>query len=311
MFKGFTLADLLLIVVAIIWGVNVAVVKSALTEFNPLTFNSLRFGISALLSWGMLRITKQNLLPQGEDLAPLALLGLLGHTFYQILFISGTNLTTAANTALLLATIPVWVAALGAITREEVAGPLTWAGIGMSILGIALVTASGDFSIGGSTLMGDIMLVSGTFFYALYTLKSKTLLKKYSPLQFSTWTMTIGAVAMIIISLREISVQDWSRIGYTGWGGLAFSAVLAITLGYYIWTNGIQKLGSARTAVYNNLTPVTAMIFSSIFLREQIVFLQIAGAALIIIGVSLTRKTKISTKNRDSEKIQEGLHAQR
>jgi drug/metabolite transporter (DMT)-like permease len=54
MFKGFTLADLLLIVVAIIWGVNVAVVKSALTVFNPLTFNSLRFGISALLSWGML-----------------------------------------------------------------------------------------------------------------------------------------------------------------------------------------------------------------------------------------------------------------
>ncbi|MDD3074642.1 MAG: EamA family transporter [Eubacteriales bacterium] len=290
--KRFSLADLLLISVAIIWGFNVAVVKAALVEFNPLTFNSLRFGISALLSWGMLGLTGARLLPQREDLPRIAFLGLLGHTLYQVLFISGTNLTTAANTALLLATIPVWVAALGAITREEASGPLTWAGIGMSILGIALVTASGDLSLGGSTWLGDIMVVSGTFFYALYTLKSKNLLNKYSPLQFSTWTMTIGALAMILVSLGQIKVQDWSAVGVVGWGGLAFSAGLAITLGYYVWTNGIQKLGSARTAIYNNLTPVTAMIISSLFLKEEIGVLQLAGAALIITGLYITRRTR-------------------
>ncbi|MDD2283304.1 MAG: EamA family transporter [Eubacteriales bacterium] len=290
--KRFSLADLLLIFVTIIWGFNVAVVKAALAEFNPLTFNSLRFGISALLSWGMLGLTGARLLPQREDLPRIAFLGLLGHTLYQVLFISGTNLTTAANTALLLATIPVWVAALGAITREEASGPLTWVGIGMSILGIALVTASGDLSLGGSTWLGDIMVVSGTFFYALYTLKSKNLLNKYSPLQFSTWTMTIGALAMILVSLGQIKVQDWSAVGVVGWGGLAFSAGLAITLGYYVWTNGIQKLGSARTAIYNNLTPVTAMIISSLFLKEEIGVLQLAGAALIITGLYITRRTR-------------------
>ncbi len=290
--KRFSLADLLLIFVTIIWGFNVAVVKAALAEFNPLTFNSLRFGISALLSWGMLGLTGARLLPQREDLPRIAFLGLLGHTLYQVLFISGTNLTTAANTALLLATIPVWVAALGAITREEASGPLTWAGIGMSILGIALVTASGDLSLGGSTWLGDIMVVSGTFFYALYTLKSKNLLNKYSPLQFSTWTMTIGALAMILVSLGQIKVQDWSAVGVVGLGGLAFSAGLAITLGYYVWTNGIQKLGSARTAIYNNLTPVTAMITSSLFLKEEIGVLQLAGAALIITGLYITRRTR-------------------
>lgn len=298
--KGFSLADLLLIIVAIIWGVNVAVVKSALSEFNPLTFNSLRFGISALLSWGMLGLSGVKLLPQRQDLPRLAFLGLLGHTLYQVLFISGTNLTTAANTALLLATIPVWVAALGAITREEAAGPLTWIGIGMSILGIALVTASGDLSLGGSTWLGDIMLVSGTFFYAIYTLKSKTLLIKYSPLQFSTWTMTIGALGIIIVSLGQIQAQDWAAVGIAGWGGLAFSAGLAITLGYYIWTNGIQKLGSSRTALYNNLTPVTAMIFSSLVLHEKIALPQLAGAVLIITGLSLARRTSGKHASRDA-----------
>lgn len=300
--KGFGLADLLLIGVTIIWGVNVVVVKAALTELNPLSFNSLRFGISALLSGALLMVTGLPLLPQREDLPRLAGLGLLGHTCYQVLFISGTNLTTAANTALLLATIPVWVAALGAITGDEDAGPLTWAGIGLSILGIVLVTASGDLALGGSTWLGDIMVVSGTFFYAFYTLKSKALLQKYTPLQFSTWTMTVGALAMFLVSLGSLQAQDWSAVGPVGWGGLAFSAGLAIALGYYIWTNGVQKLGAARTAVYNNLTPVTAMITGCLFLEEKVTSLQLSGAALIICGLYITRapaKARLQQKNSE------------
>lgn len=206
MVKGFSLADLLLFIVGLIWGINPTAIKLALNEFNPMIFNSLRFSISALLSWGMLGLTSQKLLPEKKDILSLALLGFIGHTAYQVLFICGINLTTAANTSLLLATIPVWVAALGAVTKEEVAGTLTWLGIGTSVLGIALVSASGDLSLGGSSVLGDIMVVSGTFFYALYTLKSKKLLRKYSPLQYSTWTMTVGALALIFSSVGQ--VQD-------------------------------------------------------------------------------------------------------
>ncbi|HCX78057.1 MAG TPA: EamA family transporter, partial [Firmicutes bacterium] len=50
--------------------------------------------------------------------------------------------------------------------------------------------------------------------------------------------------------------------------------------------------GSARTAIYNNLTPVTAMITSSLFLKEEIGVLQLAGAALIITGLYITRRTR-------------------
>jgi len=300
--KKFSLADILLISIAIIWGVNVVVVKAALTELGPLPFNSLRFIIAALLCWALLKATGVKMLPERMDIPPLAFLGLMGHTFYQVLFISGIDLTTAGNTALLLATIPVWVAALAAITRSEVTGPLTWVGIGLSISGIVLVTTGGgtDLSLGGSTWLGDIMVVCGTFFYAFYTLKSKALLGKYSPLQFTTWTMTIGASVMLLISLGALEAQDWSTVGFAGWGGLAYSAGFAIVLGYYVWTNGVQKLGAARTAIYNNLTPVTAMIVGSLVLGEAITILQLSGAALIITGLYISRRpgvVKIRVEN--------------
>lgn len=308
--KSFGPADVLLILVATIWGINVAVVKSALTEFNPLTFNSLRFGISALLSWLVLGLSRAKALPDRKDLPGVILLGLLGHTLYQILFILGTNLTTVANTALLLATIPVWVAALGAVTKEEVAGLFTWLGIGISLLGIALVTAKGDISLGGGTWRGDTLLIVGTCFYGAYTLKSRNLLRKYSPVQFSTWATTAGALGMAVVSWGQIRAQDWSKVGTVGWGGLAFSAGLAITLGYFIWSNGIKRLGSARTALYNNLTPVTALIYSAIFTQEKITLPQLAGALLIIGGLSLARWKKLQLRGLSMHKndIEENYH---
>lgn len=288
--KPFSLADILLIIVAIIWGVNVVVVKAALVEFDPLPFNSLRFVIAACLSWVLLAATGKGLLPEKKDLLHLAFLGLVGHTLYQVLFISGIDLTSAGNTALLLATIPVWVAALAALTRAEATGPLTWVGIGLSMTGIFLVTAGAGNKLAlGSNWLGDLMVVSGAFFYALYTLKSKTLLAKYSPLQFTTWTMTFGATALLLFSLGPLNNQDWSAVGFAGWGGLAYSAVLAIVAGYYVWTNGVQKLGAARTSIYNNLNPLTALVTGAIFLGERIIFPQVVGAALIITGLYVAR----------------------
>jgi drug/metabolite transporter (DMT)-like permease len=293
--KGFSLADILLIIIAIIWGINVVVVKAALTELGPLPFNSLRFLIAAMLSWALLKATGAKLLPERADIPRLAFLGLLGHTLYQVLFISGIALTTAGNTALLLATIPVWVAALAALTRAEVTGPLTWAGIGLSVTGIVFVTTGGgkNLSLGGTTWLGDVMVVSGAFFYALYTLKSKALLVKYSPLQFTTWTMTAGATALLLSSIGPLAGQDWSGVGVIGWGGLAYSSVLAIVAGYYVWINGVQKLGAARTAVYNNLTPLTALITGSLFLGEAITITQVMGAVLIITGLYVARRAGV------------------
>jgi drug/metabolite transporter (DMT)-like permease len=124
--RRFALADLLLIIVAVIWGFNVVAVKLALGTLTPLTFNALRFVGAALASWLLLSFSGQGLLHLKADWRRIGVLGLLGHGVYQVMFILGTNLTSAGNTALLLATIPVWVAALIALKDPEPVPALTW-----------------------------------------------------------------------------------------------------------------------------------------------------------------------------------------
>ena len=65
--------------------------------------------------------------------------------------------------------------------------------------------------------------------------------------------------------------------------------VLALGFSYIVWYTAVQKMGSSRTAVYSNLTPIVAMIVAAIWLDEAITRTQIAGAALILSGVALTR----------------------
>jgi drug/metabolite transporter (DMT)-like permease len=51
----------------------------------------------------------------------------------------------------------------------------------------------------------------------------------------------------------------------------------------------VQRIGSSRTALYSNLTPIIAMLVAALWLGERIGPGQIVGATLILSGIALTR----------------------
>ena len=71
--------------------------------------------------------------------------------------------------------------------------------------------------------------------------------------------------------------------------GVLYSGVMAIAVAYLLWYRGVQRLGNSRTAVYSNLVPVTALITAWIWLGEVPSGPQIAGAAVILAGLSVAR----------------------
>lgn len=294
----FTAVDAMLIATTTIWGVNVVVVKLALATMHPLLFNSLRFAIAAVLSLTLLQLTERGHRLQLKDIPIIVGLGLLGHALYQVLFIFGINLTTAGNTSLLLATMPIWVALLSAAFKLDEVNVFTWAGIICSFLGISLVVlGSGkDVAFAFSSFRGDAMILMATLLMATYTLLSRPLLARYSPLQLSTYTMTAGAVALVFAAWPTLLATDLTTVAPIGWGGVVFSSVFAVVGGYYVWNRGLKLLGPARTAIYNNLSPVVAMLTGWIVLNEQVAISQIIGASMIFAGLILARQ-RMRNKN--------------
>ncbi|WP_139492178.1 DMT family transporter [Brevibacillus dissolubilis] len=301
--SGFQMVDLYLILVAVTWGVNATIVKVGLNAgFSTLTFNSIRFVIASLTSILILIAAQRAKKFSWSDIPALFVMGLLGHTLYQYLFIEGTNLTTAGNTAILLATIPIHVAWVSILLRIEQARWYIWMGLVLSFSGILLVFGSqaGLSFLSSEHLIGDLLVVGGGLCMGLYTALSKKWLSKYTPLEFSTYTMVLGTIPMLLLATPQLAAQDYSAITTTGWLCLIFSAVFALAVSYFIWNWGLQKIGSTRTAMYGNLPPAFAMISGVIYLQESITMYQVIGALLIIGGVLVARfGNRIGSKDSD------------
>ena len=288
----------MMLVTVMIWGLNFVAVKLVLREFSPLAFTGLRFTMATLVMW--LFFWQRTRAPGASETLAVARhdwlliigMGLLGHTLYQLIFVHGMALTTAANSSLLLATAPIWVAVLGYLLHIERISRVTWYGILLSFCGILILILGGGgrVDLGGSTMLGDILLLGCAIVWAVHTTASKPLLARYSPLKMTSWAMLAGTIPLVIISIPAVREQDWAAITPVGWVAFLFSTLLSVVVGYLVWYTSVQRVGNARTAVYSNLTPVFAIIFAWIILDSTLKPLQLVGGAVVLAGLILTRR---------------------
>ncbi|HJW65487.1 MAG TPA: DMT family transporter [Candidatus Bathyarchaeia archaeon] len=294
----FSAVDVALVVMSFVWGLNFTAVKGALADFQPLTFNAIRFGTSSLFLLGVLWLRERSIGVHRKDLARFIMLAIIGNTAYQLFFINGIALTTATNSALILATTPIFIILFGALLKVEKITSRVVQGVILSFLGVVMIVlGSGNtLSFSDQSLLGDLLIVANPICWSIYTVLSKPMLKEYSPLKLTTVTMAIGAVPLVLVAIPSLSQKNWSAISASSWLGLSFSAFLAIGLGYVIWYTGVSRIGSARTSLYDNLVTVFAVAAAWILLGENMTVIQIVGAVLVFVSLyAVRRKTRSKT----------------
>lgn len=287
--------DFSLFAIAFVWALNFTVVKASLSEFDPYTFNAIRFILAASFLWTVIIKKSAWFSIQKSDWKWLIPLGLLGNLLYQWLFIIGINYTYAANAAVMLGTIPIWVALFSHLLKIERMNRLKSLGILFAFSGVVLIVVYGKnpISFSSGTFMGDMLIIAAAMVFGLFTILSKQFLTRYTPLQFSAIMTTIGAVSLVCIALPFIPATPWSSLSAAAWGGAFYSGLLAIGLAYLVWNNGILHVGAVKTATYQNLVPVLGLLFGIIILGETLEWLQYAGSAIVITGILLTRYGKL------------------
>lgn len=286
---GFSNTDLLLALMALIWGVNIIVVKAALSSFLPLAFNAVRFPLASLV---LLLIAKLSgaPVPERRYWKPLALYGMLGNSLYQLGFIQGLALTRAGNAALIMAANPVLTALISHWAGEERFRLRHWAGIFLSALGVALVVVGSGETVGfGSTVLGDLLVLGAVLCWSLYAVGSRPLVHSLGAVNMTAWTTFFGTVPIVLFGIPALLSQSWSGIGPAAWGAVGYASLGAIVTGYLLWARGLRTLGSTRVAVYSNFTPVFAFLAAWPLLGETPTAWQVSGGLLIFMGLYLTR----------------------
>jgi len=286
---SFGLTDLLLLTMAVIWGVNFVVVKYATHIFNPVAFTGLRVGTAAafLVAFAYAR---GGFALSRHDVLRLLLLGVLGNGLYQLFFVHGVARTRAGNASLIVGAAPAFIAVAARFRGMERVKRMTLVGIALSMIGVALViVGSGTVSNGQTTLLGSVLVFLGVLCWSAYTIMLQPYTKRIDVIQLSAITLVGGAVPLIIASTPALVATDWSSIGAGGWLALFYSSVISMGVAYFFWYRGLRVLGPTRTAVYSNLQPIVALVAAWAFLGEIPTIFQGLGAVTIIAGVFLTR----------------------
>lgn len=286
------LIDLSLIFVAIIWALNFSIVKVSLSEIDPYSFNVLRFIFATGLLWYFARKKGHSLKVRKKHFWKLVGIGIIGNLFYQLFFIIGINYTYAANAAVMLGTIPIWVALLSQFFTDEKLTLYKALGVLFAFIGVALIMIGGPdkISFESETFWGNVITLAAAFCWGIYTILSRQYLRVYSPLQYSAFMSVVGLISLTLIGLPFLIKLNWSGISWVGFGGILYSGALSIGIAYIIWNNGVKKIGAVRTAAYQNLVPVLGLIFGLVLLGEELTVLQYIGAGSVIAGIILARK---------------------
>jgi drug/metabolite transporter (DMT)-like permease len=300
----FTRLDALLLLMAVIWGTNYTVIKFAFREVNPQAFNAVRLVVASSVMIATMAITRRMRWNPAEvfhtaepvtrrDWIALAAVGFIGHCVYQYLFVGGVARTSVANSSLLLAASPVLITILSVALHRlgglgERVTAMHWAGTLLSLAGIYIVVRTGG-KTAGQSLAGDVMMGVAVVCWSIYTIAARPLMARHSPVGVTALSMTIGTMFYLPLALPDLVRVAWTTVSVQTWMALVYSAVLSICVAYVIWYVAVRELGTARTAVYSNLLPIIAMIAAAIWLHEPVGPGKIAGAALVLAGVGLTR----------------------
>ncbi len=281
-------ADLGMLLVAIIWGVNFSVTKGVFERIPPLAFTGIRFTLASVLLVPLVRRMEGSAsLPRGA-LPRLIVLGIVGNTLYQLSWISGLERTTASNSALILASMPTIVALMAVALRLEPFRPRVLGGVLVATLGVVLVVAARGTGFGAATMAGDLLTLGAVICWAGYTLGLRVLPPDISPLRVTMVTTVAGAPVLLLAGLPAMIAMDWSAVGWQGWAAVAYATILSLLVAYLIWNRSVKVVGPSRTVIYMCLTPLIAVAAAAVLLGERPRPLQAVGAALIIAGVVLT-----------------------
>lgn len=281
----------------LIWGSNYSIVKAVFDEIPPQPFNALRMILASAIFLAAIAVARRYKRPSvfytpepvtRRDWLALAGLALVGHFAYQIVFIGGLARTSVANSSLILALTPVAIAGLNAARGLERVGVWHWIGALLSIGGIYFVVgAGGGFQT--SHLAGDLLMFGGVVCWAIYTVGAGRLMERHSPLGVTGISMAIGTVMYAALVLPQLREVDWSAVSAATWVSIVYSAVFALVVAYMIWYTAVQKIGGTHTSVYSNLVPIVALAVAVLWRGEPLGRAKLLGAALVLIGVAITR----------------------
>jgi drug/metabolite transporter (DMT)-like permease len=277
------LLALLLLFLTAIWGVTFPVVKDAVEGYGVLWFLAIRFGIATavLAAFAWRRCDRRTLLV-GASIGMTLAAGYTLQTF-------GLRHTTATHCGLITGLFVFFAPVANLCCFGIRTSPLLWTASLASLVGLALLTASGDASFS----QGDLLTLGAAMSYGLHIALLGRYAKGRDPLTLALGQVAASAVLFLggAIATEPFACPDRRVVG-----ALLLTSLLATAASFPIQAYVQKRLPPVRTAIVLTMEPIFAAAAGYMLAGDRLAAVQWMGAA-VMVGAALA--AEIASALRD------------
>ena len=277
----------IIMLLSLLWGGAFFMIELGLRGFPPNTLVFLRMALAVPPMLLALQFMGHRLPRDRKSWTQLFILGAINAALPFILFFWGQTQIDSGLASVLNATTPLWgVVTAHFLTRDEKATPARIAGVLLGLAGIIVMIGPDALDGITSGVLAQLACLTATLLYALAAVYGRTLSQStMTPLVVATGQVMTAAIFMLPVML--LVDQPWTlpAAGWDAWAGAIGLAIPSTAIAYFFYFRVIDSAGASNAMLVAFIMPVVAIILGVVALGETVEVKELAGAALIALGL--------------------------
>jgi drug/metabolite transporter (DMT)-like permease len=270
---------------------------TASIQVDAITLMALRmvFSLPFFLVVALWNSQKSTALPlDKKQWAVITVLGLMGYYAASYLDFLGLQSISAGLERVILFLYPTFVVLFSALIYKRTITRRMGAALALSYAGMMLVfieqvsMESAHVWLGSGLVLGSAVIFSG------FVIGSGVMTQRIGATRFTAYTMTVASLATLIhfacrhgVALDSLPLEVYR---------LAFiMAVFSTVLPAFFMNAGIRRIGAGAASIVSTTGPIATLGLAYLFLGEAITWMQLAGTCLVLAGVYVLGRAKLST----------------
>ena len=283
---------LMLITLSLLWGGSFFFVGVAVAELPPLTIVTLRVGLAAITLWIIVLFMGLSLPRSPNVWMAFLIMGLLNNVIPFSLIVWGQTHIASGLASVLNATTPLFgVIVVGLLLVDERATAMKLVGVAVGFLGVVMMIGIPSLdSVKQGTILAQIAILGAALSYAFASVFGR----RFKAMGLKPIIIAAGQVTGSTALLAPVAFYVDGPLALLGpgspsiivWASILTLAVFSTALAYILYFKILASSGATNILLVTLLVPVSAIFLGLLFLNETLQWVNLAGMALIAIGLS-------------------------
>lgn len=278
----------------LVWGSTYLAIRYAVETIPPLVTAGVRHSIAGtvLLAWAWARGFRPTRANWFAGIVVGALFFLIGHgSLHWAEQYVGSGLA-----ALLIATEPMFILVLAWSMGQQKISRLSALGLGLGVLGVAMLTGA-ELTVKGSSLLGLLAVLAGSLSWSAGVVISPKLKLPNDALGRTALPTICGALMLLAAAglTGEFHATHWASISFKSLMGLAYLIVFGSIIAFTAYTWLLQRCPPALVATHTYANPVVAVFLGWLLASEPLTMRVVLASVAILGAIVLIRKGERGT----------------